>query len=240
MPVDTFTLTEQLTCPVFSLWQISDPYFPIGGYTQSFGLETYVQKGIVHNAGSARQYLCSFLCNNFLYNDLLTVKLAWEYADEEQLENLFRLDQIVSAARPAREIRSASLKLGNRFLKIVEMVLGENRLFKDFMHYVRKGRQGGHYSLVFGLCARLLNIDKRAALAAVSYSTASSIINNCAKLVPISQQDGQRILFASHAILQELLDRVEGLMLEDIGVCGMGFDVRAMQHERLYTRLYIS
>ncbi len=238
--MDTRTLTDYGTSPLFSLLQICDPYFPIGTYTQSFGLETYVQKGIVHDAGSTEQYIRSFLNDNFLFNDLLAVKLSWEYADKQGLDNLCKLNRILTAAKAAREIRNASLKLGARFIKILETVLGENHLFCEFVKSCRNEGPGVNYSVVFGLCTRLFNVDKNDALAALSYSTASSIINNCAKLVPISQKDGQKILFASHTLLMALLARVESLTLTDIGVCASGFDIRAMQHERLYSRLYIS
>lgn len=41
------------------LLQICDPTFPIGAYTHSFGLETYVQLGLVHDEGSAREHMVS-------------------------------------------------------------------------------------------------------------------------------------------------------------------------------------
>ena len=33
----------------FYLLQVNDALFPIGGYSHSYGLETYIQKGIVKN-----------------------------------------------------------------------------------------------------------------------------------------------------------------------------------------------
>lgn len=234
------TPTELKTYPLFCLLQISDPLFPIGGYTQSFGLETYVQKGIVHDADSSGKYLESYLLNTFLYNDLLAVRLAWEYAAAENLEAICRLDKLLCAAKTPRELRTAGIKLGTRFTKIVETVLGSNPLFASFIREVQNGKCSGNYSVMFGLSARLLEIEKMAALSAVVYSTASSIVNNCAKLVPISQKDGQNILFGSQVVFKRLIDRVEALNEESIGACCFGFDLRAMQHERLYTRLYIS
>lgn len=238
--MDTSTLTDCDMGPVFALWQISDPYFPIGSYTHSFGLETYVQKGLVRDAKSAERYLRSFLATSFLYNDLLAVKLAWEYTDRNDFDGLLSLNKNLSAAKAAREIRAASLKLGARFIKILAMVLGDRPLFQATVQSFQNEGPGANYSVVFGMSARLLHIEKKAALAAVSYSTASSIINNCAKLIPISQQEGQRILFATHSVLAALLAGVEALALEDIGIGGTGFDIRSMQHERLYSRLYIS
>lgn len=228
------------THPFFCLLQISDPMLPIGGFTQSFGLETYVQKGIVHDAGSARQYLESYLLNNFLYNDLLAVKLAWEYAGDSDLDGICHLEKIISAAKTPRELRTASTKLGARFSIIVESVLKDHPFFNSYQQRVKRGQGAGHYSVIYGLATKLLGIDKTLALSAVSYSTASQIVNNCAKLVPISQKDGQKILFGAQAIFQQIIDKVEKLNESSLGICSAGFDLRSMQHERLYTRLYIS
>jgi urease accessory protein len=226
--------------PLFYLLQISDPLFPIGGYTQSYGLETYVRKGIVHDAESSERYLGSYLWNNFLYNDLLAVKLAWQYASENELKAICRLDSLLSAAKSPRELRTASIKLGTRFSKIVETILTGKELFDSFLTSVKSGKSEGHYCVMYGLAAELLGIDRPDVLAAVSYSTASSIINNCAKLVPISQKDGQDILFKFQEDFQRLVARVETLEEDSIGISCFGFDLRSMQHERLYTRLYIS
>ncbi len=233
-------ITEMTTNPIFYLLQISDSFLPIGGYTQSFGLETYVQKGIVHNSDTAQKYLESYLLNNFLYNDLLAVKLTWEYVQEENLEAICNLAKILSAAKSPREIRTASIKLGTRLAKIVGTVLGENHFFASFMQLVKNDECKGHYSVIYGMTAKLFNIQQNDALSAIIYNTASSIINNCGKLVPLSQKDGQDILFTTQVIFHQLIDKVKVLNEDSIGICGLGFDLRAMQHERLYTRLYIS
>lgn len=238
--MDTPKVAAVKTDPFFCLLQISDPMLPIGGFTQSFGLETYVQKGIVHDAGSARKYLESYLLNSFLYNDLLAVKLAWEYAGASNLDGICNLEKIISAAKTPRELRTASMKLGARFLIIVEAVLKDHPFFNSYLQMVKSGQCAGNYSVSFGLATKLLDIDKTLALSAVSYSTASQIINNCAKLVPISQKDGQKILFGAQAVFQQIIDKVETLNESSLGISSVGFDLRSMQHERLYTRLYIS
>jgi len=228
------------TGSLFYLLRISDPLLPIGGFTQSYGLETYVQKGIVHDAGSAQKYLSSYLQNNFLYNDLLAVRLAWEYTGAGDLERVAALDKIINAAKTPREIRTAGIKLGARFAIIVESVLKDNPFFNSYRLRIKWDKCDGHYCVLYGLAARLLAIDKTPALSAFTYAAAAQIINNCAKLVPISQQDGQRILFGAQGLFQELISTVETLTEDDLGVSCTGFDLRSMQHERLYTRLYIS
>lgn len=234
------TPTENSINPLVFLIHICDPLLPIGGFTHSYGLETYVQKGIVHDAGSSRKYMESYLLNNYLYNDLLAVKLAWEHTENLDLEGVCRLDKLLCATKTPRELRMASVKLGIRFAKIVDTVFKDNDFFNSYKSKVKSGECAGHYSIMFGISAKLFNIEKMAALSAISYNTASSIINNCAKLVPISQKDGQEILFEAHCLFETIIKKAGSLDEESIGISCTGFDLRSMQHERLYTRLYIS
>ena len=41
----------------FYLLQVNDALFPIGGYSHSQGLETYIQRGIVHNVAVSYTHL---------------------------------------------------------------------------------------------------------------------------------------------------------------------------------------
>lgn len=247
--MDTFTNnkhthTENETGKLLSclyLLHISDPLLPIGGFTHSYGLETYVQKELVNSSVSAKNYLECYLRHNFLYNDLLAMRMAWEYAEANAIDKIQQLSSILCAAKSPRELRNASTKLGLRFLKIIkEKNLPENDFFNSFLELVRNGKCESNYSVVYGLTAYTLNIGKEEAMCAISYSTASTIINNCAKLIPISQIDGQRILFEIHDVINEIVSRVSTLDEDNLGMSCIGFDIRSMQHERLYTRLYIS
>ena len=57
----------------FFLLQVNDALFPIGGYSHSYGLETYIQKGLVHDEDSAEEFIHKRLEYNFLYNEFLAV-----------------------------------------------------------------------------------------------------------------------------------------------------------------------
>ena len=52
----------------FLLLQVNDALFPIGGYSHSYGLETYIQKGIVKDLNSASEFIHKKLRYNFCYN----------------------------------------------------------------------------------------------------------------------------------------------------------------------------
>ena len=65
----------------FELLQLNDSTFPIGAYTLSWGLETFVQQKVIHDSQSALAFLKSDIESNFLTSELLPVRLAYEYAE---------------------------------------------------------------------------------------------------------------------------------------------------------------
>jgi urease accessory protein len=56
----------------------------------------------------------------------------------------------------------------------------------------------------------------------------------------LSQQHGQEILFSLHAMIDDLAEKNLQPDIDLIGLCCSGFDIRSMQHEKLYSRLYMS
>ena len=156
------------------------------------------------------------------------------------MDGIVELNNILCASKLPEELRNAGTKLGLRLIKILEKILEENDFFREFMEAVKAEKCESNYSVVFGIAAFLMNAARNEAMCAVTYSTASAIINNCAKLIPISQMDGQKILFQAHGTIEEIIETACALGKEELGVSGTGFDIRSMQHERLYTRIYIS
>ena len=70
----------------FLLLQINDALFPIGGYSHSFGLETYIQKNIVTNGEKAKEYILSRINNSIKYTELLGIRVAYNEAEKENIE----------------------------------------------------------------------------------------------------------------------------------------------------------
>ena len=93
----------------FLLLQINDAYFPIGGYSHSYGLETYIQDGVVHDTDTAAEFILKKLKYNLCYNELAFVKHAWECANNGDLDKLKELDDL--AEKRARSLVHVLLRL---------------------------------------------------------------------------------------------------------------------------------
>lgn len=219
-----------------SLLHLADSTLPIGSYTHSAGLETFVQQGLVNNRTTADAFVRNMLQNNLQYNDAAFMSVAYAVTVERDLAALLELHQLCTAVKAPRELREASHKLGARLTRIF------SRRYADPLmeQYEAAAGAGPHYCLVFGVYACLLGIPLSAALYAFYYNAAAGMVTNCVKLVPLGQMDGQDIIFDLQSLLQELTTATLEPDKTLLGVCNAGFDIRSMQHERLYSRLYMS
>ena len=226
---------------LFYLLQVNDALFPIGGYSHSQGLETYIQKGIVRDEKTAEEYILQKLRWSLTYTDLLAVRLAHEAAAAGNLEGLLRLESILEVSRLPSEQRDASKKMGSRFVKTVEKLEIpelEGGIFRRYLEG-RKGRGVSHCT-VYGVFCGVLAIDLEEALRHYLYAQTSAMVTNCVKTIPLSQTAGQKILSGCYGLFEEVLKQVMVLTEEDLCLSAPGFDVRGIQHETLYSRIYMS
>lgn len=224
---------------LLQLLQLSDPTLPIGGFSHSAGLETYVQQGLVHDVSSAEQFITNQVRYNLGYTDAALLSLAYDAAIANDPAGISDLDCECNALKLPRELREASQKLGLRLLKIFAGLQPAD-LVKDFLAQVQSGKGNGHYCIAFGVCAAAAGIGKKSALTAFLYNAAVGMVTNSVKLVPLGQQAGQQLLYRLHPLVAAVAGQCMEPDRQMIGMCCTGFDIRSMQHEHLYSRLYMS
>lgn len=222
----------------YLLLQVNDTLFPIGGYSHSYGLETYIQKGIVTNENTAAAYISQTLLYSLCLNELLSIRIAWEKANRADLEGILELEEIVRCSRTAREIRQAGEKLGSRFIKTVG-ALPVDYETEIFEAYVKLPGIKNH-SVAYGVFCCAAGINCIMALKHFLYSQASAMVTNCVKTIPLSQISGQKLLFHCQPVFDRVLQRLELMGEEELCAAAPGFEIRCMQHEGLYSRLYMS
>lgn len=224
----------------FYLLQVNDALFPIGGYSHSQGLETYIQKGIVHDEATASEYISNKLRWNLAYTDLLAVRLAYEHAQADDLAGLMGLEELLAASRLPMEQREASRKMGSRFAKTIQKleVDGLGTIFSDYL--AARGRKPVTHCCIYGVFCAALGIELEDALSHYLYAQTSAMVTNCVKTIPLSQSAGQKLLSSCYNSFQEILSSVREWTEEELCLSAPGFDLRGIQHEKLYSRLYMS
>ncbi len=222
------------------LQQICDSVFPIGAYSHSYGLETYVQLERVHDEASARAFLEGQIRYPLTYTELLGMRLGYEAARSNDLAALASLEAELAAVKTPRETRSASEKLAARFIRTTEGlgVLGEEEA-AFFRSYAAR-RPSHAVNVTYGVFAALVGIDLVHLLRRYLYAQVSALTVTCVKAVPLSQTAGQRLIAGAVPLELEAVEHALAAGREMLGLSCPGFDVRCIEHESLYSRLYMS
>ena len=231
--------TQMKNSFIGSLLHLSDPTLPIGGFSHSHGLETYVQLNIVHDVASTELFIVENLKSNVKYNDASFVQLSYKAAAANDLDEIILLDQECTALKSAKEIRQASQKLGIRLIKIFKRHK-DHELISKYDVAIKKNIASGHYCIAFGIYAFLLGIPLEETLYSYYYNTAIGLVTNSVKLVPLGQSDGQDIMFRLQPVMERLVSETLKTDRSLVGMLDIGLDIRCMQHEHLYSRLYMS
>lgn len=216
--------------------QVCDSLFPIGAFTMSNGLETFVAKGKLHTEQQLREYMDSYLAL-LPYNDLAIMMLAYENGDN--WDYIKELDAYGFCLKSPMEVRSGSQKLCRRFLKTSEAFGWFSRL-RRYQELVQNKQCYGIYAIGMGLYTKEVKADIEQAAAVYVYSLLSAIVTNSVKTIPLSQLVGQKILHQELSKVEECIRCARTVDIHHLGVGGAEFDIEAMNHETLYSRMYIS
>jgi urease accessory protein len=216
------------------LLQWMDSAFPTGAFAHSGGLETYTQAEVVQTADDLARLIAVKL-QATATTDLIVAHQAMQ-ADAALLA---QLDELCSASKLARETREASTKIGRRMLSSVLNLTSHPRLLA-YQDEIAAGRCAGHHAVVHGAACGTLGVDARAALLAFGYALAANQTAASLKLIRVGQTQAQAVLGASGAAIEAAVNVALALTLDDFGGFTPGLDIRAMQHEHLFRRLFIS
>ncbi|MDZ4764732.1 MAG: urease accessory UreF family protein [Chloroflexota bacterium] len=215
-----------------------DSAFPTGAFAHSGGLETYVQADSVRTARDLGALIAAKL-DNAAHTDLIVIHCAISAYQTWDIDRITGLDSLCAASKSAKETREASEKIGRRMLASVLNVRPDSRL-QAYRECVARGVCIGHHAVVHGLAFAALEVDPRSALIAYAYALAANQTAASLKLMSIGQTQAQAVLAACGAAISQSAESALARTLDDFGGFAPGLDIRAMQHEHLFQRLFIS
>ena len=222
-----------------SLLQFSDGLFPAGAYAHSFGLEWYVQAGIVSDAASLEALLRSYLEAGVAPADARTLLRAWTAATAEDMERCLRLDAMVDALKPAEELRNASRQMGRQTLRTANTLL-DHVFVHSFYGKVEECLTPGHHPVAMGVVGGALAWDPQEMVSAYLYSSSAALVNAALRLFPLGQLAGQRILWNLQPLFEQLSADVLESREEEIWSFTPALEIAAMRHSTLDARLFRS
>ena len=86
----------------------------------------------------------------------------------------------------------------------------------------------------------LFIVNPRSGKGQIRNAQTSAMVTNCVKTISLSHSAGQQLLSGCYPEFAEILEEIRTYSEDDLCLSAPGFDIRGIQHEKLYSRLYMS
>lgn len=271
--------------------QMLDSAFPIGSFSHSFGLETFVQQGRINNLQQLEQYMKAQLQASIVPLEVLCLKGIYEALDgmmppqservlggmvpqqvelaqmqsaqtkhtqsqpaqtqqadsgledacfaSPSAERLIRLDAICHTQRAARESREGLHKMGKRLIRLGKSLYPEARL-PELEKLLQQYNGYGTYPTVFAWIAWHLRLDIELAISGYLHTSIQMMVNSALRLMSLGQTDGQLLIRKTVPYALDLWEEIKQYDYTGPFSYGIVQEIYAMQHETLYSRLFMS
>lgn len=231
--------TEDINTNLLYLMHIHDSAFPIGSYTQSMGMETYIQSDHIRTKEDLLDYCITFLKENLLYTDAIFVKEAFQLVENKDWKKLFRLENLCDASKNAAETREASRMMGKQFLQGILPVF-PNEFLEKWKQELDEKRIKGHFPISYCVYAVQMGFDLYTTILTFLYSSTVSLVHNAVRAVPLGQKAGIQVIHQLIPEIAETAKRALDKSLDDLSNHAVGIELASMQHAYLRSRLFIS
>lgn len=232
------------------LLQLVDSASPTGAFSHSFGMETAFKENKITGPDALYEWMQTFISGALVptegYAVYITHKGLTEWLSDREmtagaLELIKRLDQKLFLSKIPRESREGSMKIGKRYLKIVNTLYPEAQL-DLYNQWIKQQVCYGNSAIVHGWIAAYLNISTDTAIFTYLYTTVNNQLQSALRLTAVGQTDVQRIMQRLYPLMNEEAEKIMVTQptIDDLFTFSITQEIEAMRHETLYSRLFMS
>ena len=213
---------------LLSLLTLSSTALPIGAYCYSQGVESAIEKGMVHDEASCVSYFQEVLEMLLVRFELPVLKRLVESFNDP--EKFHYWAELYRASRESKELLAESQQLAFSLNAWIRDVLKQSPSVK---------KQLGFVPVYAHLCGEL-GLDLADVLTAYSFTVLENQVLAAVKTIPLGQMSGQRIIWQLHQEIPEAVQAALALDDHEISSALPQYAMLSMSHETQYSRLFRS
>lgn len=215
--------------------QLGDSFFPSGGTSFSWGLETLRADGLVRTSSDVEALVAGQLERRWAGFDRPAVIAAHTAAGD--LDRVCAIDREVDAATLAREAREGARRVGAAVLKVHEGMGTAGAA--GYRARIGEGGALGQMAVVQGFIARASGLDAETACALSAHQLVLSIVSAALRLGLLGHVDAQRILAGQRGRVAELMSQPCPEVFE-LHAYAPAAEIAMMRHETGSGRMFAS
>ena len=213
---------------LLSLLTLSSTALPIGAYCYSQGVESAIDRGLIHDEASSIAYFEEVLEMLLVRFELPVLKRLMQYSDDEV--NFTYWANFYRASRESKELLAESKQLA----------FSINAWIRDVLKQPVKVKKQLGFVPAYGSLCGTLGLNQTEVLTAYTFTVLENQVLAAVKTVPLGQMSGQRILWHLHALIPVAITRALALQDTEISSALPQYAMLSMHHETQYSRLFRS
>ena len=219
--------------------QVSDSFFPTGMVTLSHALEAFVDEEKISAEGDFEELLEDYLCHQIGVTDSIALANTHRAAVQGDLQDIVRIDWMLSAMKLVKESKDSSIKSGRSMLTVCDR-LTSDPIILQLKREVEQERSPGNYAVVLGVLSSVLGIPCKQAILMELYSFAVSFLGAALRLGRLNYLQVQETLQRITATMVIVADENMGKTIQEMRSFAPSIDIMGMKHQRAEKRLFIS
>jgi urease accessory protein len=208
------------------LLHLADSALPMGAAAHSFGLESLVVENDLEVPD-----LFPFFAGYMEEAGRMEAVFVYAGYDASSQTEWQRLNEWMSAMKPARETRDASLRLGKRLGGLAA---------EAFAMPTQYSAGPSHLPLMFGQVGRWIGSPRDEVAAAYLHQSMSGLVSACQRLLPLGQSGAATLLWQLKPVILETVACAREIPVDAVCLSQPLLDVASSRHPGLGTRLFIS
>jgi Urease accessory protein UreF len=221
------------------LYQLCDSSFPTGSFSHSYGFETYMEDGTIHDAKSFNKWLDCYLHQQLCYTEGLAICIVFKAVMADDFTQICEISQHLEAQCLAKETRLANQKIGQQFLTLGSTLI-QHEYIKTYQKLIKTGEIIAHPAIVFALLSYAAKATVDETLQAFLMNNITTLIQNAVRGVPLGQTEAQQILLSYQTKIDGTIATIKTLPQKAFGAVAPGLEIAQMRHETLFARNFMS
>jgi len=218
--------------------QFGDSMFPVGGFSFSCGLESAIQKGVVKDASTLREFTRTAV-EQAARGDGIALVAAHRAACADDIDALIAIDKLVYARKLSQEMRMMSVRMGKKFTEMSAQMISAP-LLSIWRERIETSETPGCYPVALAISFAAQGLPALAAFTVHQYGVACAILSAALRLMKVSHFDTQGILYELNGHTQAAYEVAAAAGLSDMAGYAPLTEVLGAVHAKAHVRLFMS
>lgn len=220
------------------IMQFGDSALPIGAFTFSNGVESAIQKSVVHNKETLKSFVHTSL-KVAAHSDCIAIVAAHRATLAQDSDTLAKIDWAVNNRKLNEEARIMTTRMGKKLAEISVHIF-EDPLVSGWLAKIKANEVPGTQPVIQAMVMAVQGITERDVVVMHQYGIAMTILSAAMRLMRITHYETQHILFELNEEIKVFCDIAACGDIEQMSSYVPVIDVLAAVHTKSFVRLFMN